>query len=332
MEESLMFRSILLLSVIAMLFSCAKTEQEEIDSAVIEAKYHLNSMNCSKAQEVLDDIGFQDDDADYISVYASAQACYAGYKVLDVLFGGNLENIDSTNLIGSLTTFSTSNETEADSTAYTAIQNAITTLIESSGGSSPSTEDRNAKFGTQKSGDLSLQALYMIFVQMGKFFALHGNVNASGVKGGGDPTGNSCLFSYTTSDAIDWINDTTPGSCVAATGSEGSDLLESPETAADIKRRLCEGIILYNNMIDILSNISIPGSDQLGDVGDIQTALTTLMTAAEAAETGTYNDGPATSTNAISSLNSVTSQDVCEAEELDRIEKFYAIFFETIFQ
>lgn len=326
-----MFRSLLLLSVIGMLFSCAKTEQEEIDSAVVEAKYHLNSMDCSKAQEVLDDIGFQDDDADYISVYASAQACFAGYKVLDVLFGGNLESIDASNLIGSLTTFSTSNETEVDSTAYTAIQNSITTLIESSGGSSPSTEERNAKFGTQKSGDLSLQALYMIFVQMGKFFALHGNVNASGVKGAGSE-GNSCIFSYTTSDAVDWIDDTTPGSCVAATGSEGSDLLESPETAADIKRRLCEGIILYNNMIDILSHISIPGSDELGDVGDIQTALATLMTAAEAAETGTYNDGPATSTNAIQSLKSVTSQDACEAEELDRIEKFYAIFFETIFQ
>lgn len=324
-----MRKIILILWTSFLLFSCAKTDEEEVRSAVNEAKFHLNSMDCSKAQEVLNDVGYQSDNSDYISVYASAQACDAGYKVLDVLFGGNIDNINSSSLISSLAAFSTSNETTADSTEYTAIKNAITTLLESSGGSQPSTAARNTKFGTAKSGDLSLQALYMIFVQMGKFFALYGDANAAGTKGGGG--NNSCIFSYTTNDAVDWITNNTPGSCIAATGSEGSSLLESPETAADIKRRLCEGIILYNNMMDILSNVTLPGSSELGDVSNIQTNLNNLMTIAEAAETGIYNDGPATSLNAISTLRAITSQSACEAEELDRIEKFYAIFFETIY-
>ena len=85
-------------------------------------------------------------------------------------------------------------------------------------------------------------------------------------------------------------------------------------------------------MMDILSNITLPGSDELGDVENIQSALNTLMTTAEAAETGTYNDGPADSLNAISALRDVTDQATCEAETLERVEKFYAIFFETIFQ
>lgn len=324
------FQWLFLLLLIGTLFSCAKTEEEEIRSAIAEAKYHLNSMDCSKAEAALEEVDFQEDNADYISVYASMQACSAGFKVLDFLFGGNIDNINSSSLIESLAGFTTSNETAADSTNYTALQNAITTLLNYDGEDQPSTTARNSKFGVSKSGDLSLQALYMIFVQMGKFFALYGNADETGAKGQGS-SGNSCIFSYTTSDAVEWINNTTPGSCVAATGNEGSSLLETPETAADIKRRLCEGIVLYNNMIDILTNVTLPGSDELGDVSNIQSALTQLMTSAELAETGTYNDGPATGQNAIATLKNITGQDECEAEELDRIEKWYAIFFETIY-
>lgn len=328
-----MLRNVLILSIIFNLVSCAPTSEEEVASAVSEARFHLSSMDCSKAKSVLDDVGYQSDDADYISVYASSQACEAGFKVLDVLFGGNLENIDSNSLIGSLASFTSSNETQADSANYIAIQNAITTLIESSGGTQPSTAERNSKFGAAKSGDLSLQALYLIFVQMGKFFALYGNADASGVKGQGDTFDtNDCIYSYTTSDAVQWIDDNSPGSCSAATGSEGSDFLKTPVSATEIKSRLCEGIILYNNMIDILSNITLPSSDELGDVGNIATALNTLMTTAEGAESGIYNDGPANSLNAISTLRGVTAQATCEAVTIERIEKFYAIFFETIFQ
>lgn len=324
------FLNITFILSILCLVSCAKTEEQLVRAAIQEAKYHLTSMDCDAAMGVLDDVDFQSDNADYISVYASSQACYAGYKELDFLFGGNLENINSSSLIGSLATFSSSNETSAGSTAFTSIQNAITTLLSYDGGTQPSTVDRTDKFGIKESGDLSLQALYLIFVNMGKFFAYYGNVDSSGVKGNG-ALGNSCIFSYTTNDAVDWINGTSPGNCSAATGSEGSDDLEAPVTSAVIKTRLCQGIVLYNNMMDILSNLTLPGSDSLGDVANIQSALNTLMNTAEGVETGPYNDGPVNGQNAIATMRAITGQAACEAENIERIEKFYAIFFETIF-
>ena len=316
------------------LVSCAKTEDELVRSVIQEAKFHLNSMDCSDALDVLDEVDFQDDNADYISVYASAQACFAGYKELDVLFGGNLDNLNASSLIASLAGFSSSNETAADADTFTYILEGIKTIFEGDGTAQPSSTARISKFGVKESGDLSLQALYMIFVAMGKHFAYYGNAANDGTKGGG-ALGNTCVYSYTTQDAVEWITDTTPGSCVAATGSEGSDDLESPETSADIKRRLCEGIFLYQNMMDILTNITLPARDELGDVSSIQSTLNTLYAAAISAETitsaGKYNDGAAAGQNAMSTFQTITGIDECEAEAIEKIEKFYAIFFETIF-
>lgn len=326
------------------IFSCAKTEEAAVRSAIQEAKYFLNTSNCSSARSVLEDVDFQEDNASYISTYASAQACVAGYKELDTLFGGNLSNISSASLITSLAAFTSSDDTVEDSEAYTALDAAITTLISYDGTTSPSTVARNSKFGTKQSGDLSMQAMYLLFVQIGKHFALYGNAEhvadpPTGVKGGG-AFGNSCLYSYTTQDAVEFVTDagalTQLGSCISASGTEGSDFLEAPETAADIKRRLCQGIVYFNNLMDILSNMTLPGSDSLGDVSNIGTALSALMLAAQTAETsaaaGKYNDGDVNGQNAIAALKDVTSQAVCEAVTIERIEKFYAIFFEAIYQ
>lgn len=331
--------------LIGLLASCAKTTEEQVRSAIQEAKFELNSSNCSGAKSILDDVGFQEDNADYISVYASSQACVGSYTELDTLFGGNLDNLDSSNLLTSLAAFTSSNETTNDSTSYTALNDAITTLIsyDEAAGGSPSTVARTAKFGAKKAGDLSMQTMYLLFVQLGKHFALYGNTNAAGLKGNGSITGNnSCIFSYSTQDAVDFINDAVIGgasvaaplgTCTNASGTEGSDLLESPETAANIKRRLCQGIVYFNNLLDILGNITLPSSSSLGDVSNINSALTLLMTAAETLETtgqgGIFNDGPAAGQNAIAALRDVTSQTVCEAENLERIEKFYALFFEA---
>ncbi len=316
--------------------SCAKSTEEEVRSAVVEAKYHLSGMDCSKAEDILNDVGFQKDDANYISVYASMQACKAGYKELDILFGGNLENINSASLITSLASFSSSNETAPDSTVYLSLNNAINTLIsyDDAASGQPSTVARNAKFGTKKSGDLSLQALYLIFVQMGKHFALYGNAGADGAKGGdAQGFGNTCIYSYTTEDAEDWITATSPGTCVPPLdGTQGSDFLEAPVGQEVIKRRLCYGIIYYNNMMDILSNMTLPGSSELGDVSNIQAALALLMDNAVLAEDGAFNDGDPNGQDAITTLKDITDQTTCEAQTIERIEKFYAIFFESIYQ
>lgn len=313
--------------------SCAKTDEEEVRSAIAEAKYHLSSMDCSKAEDILDDISFQDDNPDYISIFASMQACKAGYKEMDILFGGNLDNLNSVSLIASLASFSSSDETVPSSDNFLNLNDAVTTLLSYDGTAEPSAIARNTKFGTKKSGDLSMQALYLLFVQLGKHFALYGNAGTDGGKGGDAQSfGNTCIFSYTASDAVEWINANTLGTCVGPLdGSQGSDFLESPVAAAEIKTRLCYGVVYYNNMMDILTNITLPGSDSLGDVGNIQSALTILLSTAQGLETGTINDDPV-STNAIAAVSAVRSQAACEAINIERIEKFYAIFFESIYQ
>lgn len=331
-----MGKLVLSIIILSCFYSCGKTEDEEVRSAINQAKYYLSALKCSKAQDSLDEVDFQEDNADYISTYASAFACYAGYGEVDILFGdGGLTTIDPSNLFASLASFSTSNETTADSSNYAAINNAITTLLSfDNAAGTPSAIDRESKFGTKKAGDLSMQALYLLFVQLGKHFALYGNKGNDGSKGGDlEGFGNTCIYSYTTEDAVDYITagSGSLGSCTAATGSEGSDFLEGI-TEALAKERLCRGIIYYNNLIDILSNTTLPASDLLGSIGDIGSTFTTLMNTAVAAETGVFNDGDTDGLNAISTLKDITSQTDCEAVTIERIEKFYAIFFETVYQ
>ena len=83
--------------------------------------------------------------------------------------------------------------------------------------------------------------------------------------------------------------------------------------------------------MDILGNITLPGSDELGDVSSIESTLDTLLIAAQTLESSTFNTGTAESQDAIQNLKDVTLLSNCTSESLERIEKFYAIFFETIF-
>ena len=151
-----------LLFIFIFILACGRTDDQEKESAIREARYYLSSMECTKALESLDEVDFDEKDADYISTYASTQACFGGYKELDVLFGGNLESLNASSLLGSLSSFTSSNEETAESSTYIALNNAITILLgfDGTNDGSPDTATRTAKFGTKKAGDLSLQALY----------------------------------------------------------------------------------------------------------------------------------------------------------------------------
>lgn len=326
-----------ILLLLIVLCSCAKKDEELIDSAKQEAKYFLSSKNCSKARSALTEVGTQSDDPVWISLYASTYACDAGYSELDTLFGGNLDNLDSNSILNSLAQFSSSNETEADSTVYTNLKTAINILLDSDGESQPSAAKKLTKFGPDAGSDLNMQVLYLLLVQTGKFFAYYGNVDANGAKGQGDNT-NICLFSYTQADLTTggaggggFIGDalvSQPNTCNAT--ASGHPDLESPVDAATIKTRLCEGIVLYNNLLDVLTNNNLSSNDSLGDLSNVGTAINTLMQAAATSESS-YNTG-VNGQNAIATLKDITGQDECEAVHLDKIEKFYAMVFEPQFE
>ena len=174
-----------ILFLLILFVSCAPTAEVKVQSAIDEAKYFLNDSRCSKAKDALDEVNFQDDNPDYIMVYASTYACFAGYNEIDAVFGGNLEDFDPGSFFNSLASFSTSTETEADSEAYQYLMLAIDTILSSGTSGAPSTVARTEEFGGRKSGDMSMQVLFMLMVQMGKYFALYGNTNSAGDKGQG---------------------------------------------------------------------------------------------------------------------------------------------------
>jgi hypothetical protein len=325
---------LLLLTILISFVSCAKTDKELVDSAKQEAKFYLSKRNCTKARAALNEVSRQDDDAVWLGLMASTYACDAGYSELDTLFNsGDLGNLDSANLLTTLAAFSSSNETSADSAAYTNLKTAVNYILAADGLAQPSAATKLTKFGTRAGTDLNMQALYMILVITGKYFAYYGNTDTNGVKGAGS-LGNDCIFSYTAPDAVDFVaGEYGANTCSSTGGGEGSDDLEAPVAAATIKTRLCEGIIWFNNLLDILKNITLSSNPSLGDLSQISTVLDTALTVAATGETtlggGAYNDD-ANGQNAIATLKDITGQDECEAIHEYRIQKYHAILFETL--
>ena len=307
------------------LISCAKKDEQVIDSAKQEAKWYLTNSKCSDAKKALDDAGFQDDDAEYVSLYASVYACSAGYSELDLL--GEIDTIaaNKTQVLGTLATLGTSNETQADSSNYTNIMSAIDVILNSAG-TTPSAAAREAKFGVSGATNLSFQALYLILVELGKFVQFYGNTDAAGDKSDG-ALGNTCIFTYTQTDAVNYANTILPR-CESAGGDEGSDELEAPVTDAEINARLCEGIYLFNNLRDILSNVTIGANSTFGDLKDIGAQLDEIISDAEGFEAAAYNT-EVTYQDSIALIKDITNKTDCEALPRQRLEKWYAIIFET---
>ena len=314
------------LIILILICSCAKTPEEELDSAKREAKYYLSKGNCSKARNILNDVGEEEDDAEYISIYASTYGCEAGYSELD--FIGSLGDLDSSSLIGSLASFDSSNPANFDHDEFNDLLAAINYILDSAG-SVPSTTEREDKFGVVKGTDLSLQALYMIMTGIGKFFAYYGNANTLGVKAAGTLDTNVCIGFYDADADIDTYLSATPiNGCNS--GSDGHTDLKSPVAAATITTRLCQGIVLFNNMLEILSNITLSSNDSLGDLGAVADSVNDLFDAAETLEDTAAASGVGDG-DAVATLRGMTSQTQCEAQSSLHHQMFYVIMLESNF-
>lgn len=313
-----------------MLFSCAKTQEEKVDSAIDQAQYYLTNEDCEEARDALDEVSYQDDDALYVSLYAATYACEAGYSELEEVLD-NISNIsfDSTSLFGSVAALPSSNETVADSDDFINLQTAINTIIESS--STMTTQGRVDKFGDRGGTDLSFQALYMILIQMGKFFAYYGNADANGLKGQGSSFSNVCIanyLNYTRSPLLDATLGATPvnGCDTANDGHPDLDSSSGTPSLNLVHTRLCYGIVLFNNFFEILTNVSIPNSDSLGDLSTASTLLAAIYTTADALEVAAFGNG-----SNLSSVASVTNQAACEGLAFTDVISFYVFLIETNF-
>ena len=309
-------KNVLILFLILLFYSCAKSPVEESSDAIDVALTYLSHEKCDEALEVLQDLGNQPSNAIYLQVLASAYACKASFNELSFI-ATDLTVLDATStetIMTSLVKFSLSSETEADSENYSNLLSGINVLIGSTTGS-PSHLGRVTKFGSRKAGDMSVQALILNLVNLGKFLNYYGNVNAAGAKGQGTNT-NTCFLNYSDPRATAQISSQV-GINVCDTNNDGHPELDKTTTAG--KRRMCEGLVLLTNVIDIIDNLDLSSSTELTVLEDLSTQVNTFLTAATAAGIG--------------NLVTMTSQSTCETamatvSNLNDLEFFYSIIFE----
>lgn len=164
---------------------------------------------------------------------------------------------------------------------------------------------------------MSVLALFLNIVNLGKFLNYYGDAGTTGVKASGSGT-NICFIDYNDPRARTVIDAGTAGACVPGSYTRGhSDLDQSTNTG---KRRLCEGLMLLTNTIDILDNLNFSSSTELSVLETISTQINTVKTAAVAAGLGT--------------LINMTSQSDCETAmatpaNLNDMEYLYALMFEN---
>jgi hypothetical protein len=297
---------------------CGPNVAEKTATAIDVALTHLSNEECDDAIDVLEEAGYQSSNGIYLQVLASAYACKAGFREVDFLLN-DLAVINTASfptIMKSLSIMTLSDETTVDSADYTAIGTGLSVLLQSTSGS-PSQVSRESKFGTRRAGDMGIQALMLGLVNLGKFIHLYGNASTSGVKGGGSNSpSNSCFLNYTdlTASGI-VINSGLTGACTTAT--DGHASLDR-STAPGI-RRLCEGLVLFTNILDILENLNISSNSQLSALNQIATQVAPIKIAAMGAGLG--------------ALISMTSQSDCETAmasdvNLNKLEQFYVAVYE----
>ncbi len=312
-------RKLLILTLIFVLMSCAKNDQEQIDDAIDQALSLLSSEKCDEAISILEDAGRQNDNAIYLQVLASAYACKAGVDTISFL-SNDLPDLDTTSISTLMKTASVitlSPETSTDSTAYASLTTALNILQDFDGGAQPSQLNRAAVYGTRKAGDMGMQIIVLSIIQMGKFLNWYGNVSGTGVKGGGTNT-NSCFLNYTYAPAQAVIGAAT-GACTVT--NDGHSGLDPAVSTAIARRHMCEGLMLFTNLLDVLENITVTGSTDLEDLADV------------ADTASAQRDAIITAVPALATLLNETSNSDCvaaiAAAESNNMELIYASLFET---
>ena len=322
-------RSIFFIFLLFMIGGCAKTAPEKIDEAIDLALTYLTQEQCQKAIDVLEDVGPDSDNPIYLQVLASAYACRAGYNEITFL-STDIPTITSApaTFMKSLTKLSLSAETEANSDSYNDLLAAMNSLLYIDN-NQPSYAARVSKFGARKAGDMGVQALFMGLTQLGKFINFYGNVDTNGTKGAGPANTNeqgatpsNCFLEYTEARSIAALG-ALAGTCDDMSSDNGHpDLSFAPASLAATKKKMCQGLVLVTNLIDILENINLPNNSSYGSITALSGTVSTFKTSIIAADA------------TLETLLDTTSQSTCEtlvanATEFDNLQYIYALLFEV---
>jgi len=332
-ETDLKALNIFLILLSVLLVNCgSKTDDEIIDEAIDNANRALSRNDCQTAIDSLEVIGRKNTNSRYLIVLASAYACRAGYNEL-ILFTSDFPKITSTNVLGGLTLFSTSDDmTSPSDTQFADLETAFEILVFAGGlptSANANSEARRAVFGNAKGGDIDAFIMYISLVQLGRYLRYYGNVDTTtGAKGGGAAS-HSCLLNYTDvpfdaglAGISTYLAAVDTGSCTAI--DDGSDEL-GLQGNINVSRA-CQGVVLLNNLLDVLPAVldSYSGGE-LSELDDIRTSI--IDDTLKAALLAALGANP--------EVSSVTSQTLCESQNTttqDYLEIYFAIMFESLFR
>lgn len=303
-----------LLVILFILTSCGLSKQEEIDDAITVAHQLLTSKKCSEAIATLNGVGRQETNADWLRAYASAYACLANWSVVN-FFADDLDSISSADqdaILGITAAFDQAVMTSPTDSHYTNLLTAVNTLLYAGGISSPSSASRKTVLTSSEVNNIDVQNLYMILNQIGQYARYYGNTNSAGTKGAGTQS-NSCYINYTDANAQ---------AIVAIGGGSCSVFNDGNTDLTGNRERLCQGVVLFNNFLDILASVSLAGSDNAGSLEDLVDEIDDLCA-------GSALDMGGTCT--------IKSQSTCVANananlNIEHLERYFAVVWESMHQ
>jgi hypothetical protein len=278
-------RLLVLLSAIT-LGACSSGTKEKIEDGIDTALYYLSlpTPDCQKAIEELEKIGRQNTNPLYLRTLASAYACRGDYSELSLFADVSKISSNVASFFGSVTTLTMAPQTAPEPDAFLDVQSALDILLHAGGQATPSYTNLVTLFGERQANNLSMQTIFMLLTQLGRFNYYYGNVNATGQKGLGAGT-NNCYYPYpgliqtTIADSAD-----TGGRCRSTNSPVGHPQLNTATpglTNAIVNRRLCYGVVIVNNLIDILTNIDFSANDALGAIVDLKDTLDDVLSQAQ---------------------------------------------------
>lgn len=319
-------KSTFLIAVLMLSFSCGKSKEQEVKDAILSANIYLSTKQCQPAIDILEGMGRQNTNAHYLKALSSAYACRAGYSTIS-FFADDIAKTATPAPLGGMTTYSTSIATTTspltEDSKFRDLQTAIDILLYAGGIASttePSATERAKYFSLNQAGDINSQLAFMMLVQVGKLMKVYADTSAAGVKGGGSGT-NTCFTDYTATDnavKVLYLSSGQTGVCTTANSS-------NPELALGVtgrRKRLCEGTVLLNNILNVLpSVIATAGGGDLDDIADLTADIEDAKDDLETIDP----DFTPTAT--------VLSQTNCENDsDIDEItlSSYYAVFFESL--
>ena len=277
----------------------------------------------------MEEIGRRNTHARYLKTLSSAYSCRADFDI-PTYFQNDLPLIGSPAGLGGFTRFSSSPDMDTpDSGKYGDLLTAINILLYAGGlplDKDPTIAKRAEVFSPGDLGDIHAQLMYMLMAELGRFLYFYGNSSlATGVKGSGIQ-GNTCLMDYE-NVALDVGVDIQTSLGLGLTGA----CVDRTSGHADMTpiniSRLCEGVVLFNNLLVILP--AVINSITVDDFDNFD-ALKTIQTLIEAAKIVLTTAKPETAT-----LTNVLSQAKCatdnEADD-DFIQVYYALYLEKLLQ